>query len=119
MAEIHDIDPKFLPTSYINQILMGFCYSGKSKIHSIIQHLLKFADSQSKKVTSFNKYSIFYCEKIMRFNQGEALAFWINICECQLHPKHTAIPYRESTGFLQGIPCVVFPPLHALAVYRV
>ena len=31
----------------------------------------------------------------------------------------TAIPYRESTGFLQGIPCVVFPPLHALAVYRV
>ena len=33
--------------------------------------------------------------------------------------QHTAIPYRESTGFLQGIPCVVFPPLHALAVYRV
>ena len=33
--------------------------------------------------------------------------------------NHTAIPYRESTGFLQGIPCVVFPPLHALAVYRV
>ena len=32
---------------------------------------------------------------------------------------YTAIPYRESTGFLQGIPCVVFPPLHALAVYRV
>ena len=31
----------------------------------------------------------------------------------------TAIPYRESTGFLQGIPCVVSPPLHALAVYRV
>ena len=35
------------------------------------------------------------------------------------HAYHTAIPYRESTGFLQGIPCVVFPPLHALAVYRV
>jgi hypothetical protein len=33
--------------------------------------------------------------------------------------SYTAIPYRESTGFLQGIPCVVFPPLHALAVYRV
>ena len=32
---------------------------------------------------------------------------------------YTAIPYRVSTGFLQGIPCVVFPPLHALAVYRV
>ena len=32
---------------------------------------------------------------------------------------NTAIPYRESTGFLQGIPCVVIPPLHALAVYRV
>ena len=31
----------------------------------------------------------------------------------------TAIPYRESTGFLQGNPCVVFPPLHALVVYRV
>ena len=27
---------------------------------------------------------------------------------------HTAIPYRESTGFLQGIPCVVFPPLGAV-----
>ena len=36
------------------------------------------------------------------------------------NPKvYTAIPYRESTGFLQEIPCVVFPPLHALAVYRV
>ena len=34
-------------------------------------------------------------------------------------PDSTAIPYRESTGFLQGFPCVVFPPLHALAVYRV
>ena len=33
--------------------------------------------------------------------------------------QNTAIPYRESTGFLQGIPCVVFPPLHVLAVYRV
>ena len=33
--------------------------------------------------------------------------------------KHTAIPYRESTGFLQGFPCVVILPLHALAVYRV
>ena len=32
---------------------------------------------------------------------------------------YTAIPYRESTGFLQGIPCVVFPPLHALALFRV
>ena len=31
----------------------------------------------------------------------------------------TAIPYREITGFLQGFPCVVIPPLHALAVYRV
>ena len=27
----------------------------------------------------------------------------------------TAIPYRESTGFLQGFPCVVIPPLHVLA----
>ena len=36
-----------------------------------------------------------------------------------VHIEHTAIPNRESTGFLQGIPCVVFPPLHALAVYRV
>ena len=31
----------------------------------------------------------------------------------------TAIPYRESTGFLQGSPCVVILHLHALAVYRV
>ena len=31
----------------------------------------------------------------------------------------TAIPYRESTGFLQGYPFVVILPLHALAVYRV
>ena len=30
---------------------------------------------------------------------------------------YTAIPYREITGFLQGFPCVVIPPLHALAVY--
>ena len=42
----------------------------------------------------------------------------INLKSCHLH-LYTAIPYRESTGFLQGIPCVVFPPLHALAVYRV
>ena len=33
--------------------------------------------------------------------------------------KLTAIPYREITGFLQGFPCEVIPPLHALAVYRV
>ena len=33
--------------------------------------------------------------------------------------KSTAIPYREITGFLQGFPCEVIPPLHALAVYRV
>jgi hypothetical protein len=32
---------------------------------------------------------------------------------------YTAIPYRESTGFLQGFPCVVILHLHALAVYRV
>jgi hypothetical protein len=32
---------------------------------------------------------------------------------------NTAIPYRESTGFLQGSPCVVILPLHALAVNRV
>ena len=36
-----------------------------------------------------------------------------------LFKVNTAIPYRESTGFLQGIPCVVIPLLHALAVYRV
>ena len=36
-----------------------------------------------------------------------------------VHIEHTAIPNRESTGFLQGIPCVVFPPLHALALFRV
>ena len=35
------------------------------------------------------------------------------------HTANTAIPYRESTGFLQGSPCVVILPLHALAVYRV
>ena len=48
---------------------------------------------------------------------GETLCvFWYDI----IHNLHyTAIPYSESTGFLQGIPCVVFPPLHALAVYRV
>ena len=48
---------------------------------------------------------------------GETLwSFWYDI----IHNLHyTAIPYRESTGSLQGIPCVVFPPLHALAVYRV
>ena len=37
----------------------------------------------------------------------------------QVINMYTAIPYREITGFLQGFPCVVIPPLHALAVYRV
>ena len=45
-----------------------------------------------------------------------SLIYWIFP---QFENNCTAIPYRESTGFLQGIPCVVFQPLHALAVYRV
>jgi hypothetical protein len=68
---------------------------------------------------------------LMRFSQGSILESLVKIKKIKINKviqlllkpctfyTRTAIPYRESTGFLQGSPCVVILPLHALAVYRV
>ena len=64
-----------------------------------------------------------YCERL----RGTTWKLQTQILQAFLQPDqyvgyiiaYTAIPYRESTGFLQGFPCVVILPLHALAVYRV
>ena len=66
-------------------------------------------------MSALKRVGRYYIRGCQLYNTG------LNFFQIGLHfgKWYTAIPYRESTGFLQGIPCVVFPPLHALAVYRV
>jgi hypothetical protein len=68
--------------------------------------------SQKKNHCLLAKY--LYTVKIYGTHLENELNFTVGSKEC-----YTASPYRESTGFLQGFPCVVILPLHALAVYRV